>query len=286
MTTDKGAQRKANYEVKRGAADDVDSLDRESTRDTEDEVDPSSKTHVVWNFDQETAVNEGWKKKGETSYRAAEKFEDVPREPGSEERRSVRGEELKSRFVEVYEMGSRIEYYSRTQGKWVAGVVDGPGIVNPWSDLPVYEVTIGVGPRKQLRAGVELNLLRFPLRPADPVEVYNAKTKSWFAGSVDKEQSSATLLGYQVKVMEGPEQGIVQVSASSVRPRFPEECVVEVYLPGEGWVQGDVVSEHGATSRSGPDSRELKIAPKEGGKLVTASSHQVRFFGYARQLTL
>jgi len=307
MTTDQGDKRKIDYEVKQVINEDCDSMDRESTRDPDEDV-PDVKTHVVWNYDPETAVHEGWKRystavsaceEGRQWQNALVLFLDmpangnkatdhleaeVPREPGSAERGAVRGEALKPRLVEAYETGSRIEYFSRSQGKWAAGVVDSSGIINPWSDLPVYEVTIGVGVRKQIRAGVELSMLRLPLKPSDPVEVYSAKTKSWLAGTVKKEQGSVTSLGYQVEVWDGPEKGVLVVSASSLRPRFPEQSLVEIYISGQGWVPGAVMSEHRPSSSEGND-RELQIALEEG-KLVNTPSYQVRFVDYPRQFSL
>jgi len=284
MTTDQGDKRKVDYEVKRVINEDCDSMDRESTRDPDEDV-ADVRTHVVWNYDPETAVHEGWKRYATASgSKATDNLEaEVPREPGFAERGAVRGEALKPRVVEAYETGSRIEYFSRTQGKWVAGVVHGSGI-NPWSELPVYEVTIGVGVRKQIRAGVELSMLRLPLKPSDPVEVYSAKTKSWLAGTVKKEQRSVTSLGYQVEVLDGPEKGVLVVSASSLRLRFPERSLVEVYISGQGWVPGAVTSEHRPSSSEGPDC-ELQIALEEG-KLVNMPSYQVRFVDYPQQFSL
>jgi len=61
MTTDQGDKRKIDYEVKQVINEDCDSMDRESTRDPDEDV-PDVKTHVVWNYDPETAVHEGWKR--------------------------------------------------------------------------------------------------------------------------------------------------------------------------------------------------------------------------------
>lgn len=263
LVTVSGDNRKATYTVKKATVpsmDELDSLDRESTGEPADDDRTafqgagSTKKVIVWDFDKSEALRESWRHSSMTSSEwpalsAQNTLEALDEDTleGSE------GEGLSEEVsrdpnpsaLEAYMPGARVEYYSTTLGRWLAGQVDSPGAFHPGSELPCYQVVLGTGVRRQLRDAVELDILRPPLSKGMPVRVYIEKD-AWWLDAVVEERVSATLLSYKVQLSgPGEEAEILIVSAGCLRPSFPEGCRLHVYVPQEGWRSGTALPSAG-----------------------------------------
>jgi len=266
MVTKTGSRRIANYEF-------MVTDDRKDVPHLEQALDPHL-SHIVWKFDPEAAFKEGWRRKveglGEYPCGRASPVltmcsstEQAPSEDGltttgadteqSENRlqsassTSPRGIQARppAQSADAFSLGTRVEYYSKTHCKWLAGTIEGPSGVDDDHGLPCYEVVVGGGVRKQLRSTVELELLRLPLHACEFVSLYREQTEQWVAAHVThKEPMSAAVLGYQVHVVEGETEGSdFSAPAASLRPRFPEGSAAEVFVASSGWVPCTVLAQ-------------------------------------------
>lgn len=297
MVTQTGGRRIANYEL---VATDC----RKDALDVEVVVDPRL-SRIVWKFDREAAIQEGWRREGLGEYpcetaslrlTARNSTEQAVSENGTtttalgidqsedslQPADSTRGRQgqTSTPYFYAFAQGTRVEYYSKTHCKWLAGTIEGPSVVEDDHGLLRYQVMVGMGVRKQLRAAVEPELLRLPFHASAPVSVYLEQAEQWVAARVtNKQPISAAMLGYQVHVIEGKAEGFdFSVPADSVMPRFPEGYAAEVFLSSSGWVPCTVlaqVSTH-QVEATGALWFEVDVQPDRLGHSLRMPSYRVR----------
>jgi len=304
METSSGDTRVVMYEVKAPAKDDTESFERESTRDPDDveETPAASKTRIVWNVDIDTAMREGWQAQAARAAQAAPASQAQPaqavreRTMDEDEWSELTGTGQESDGTEesfpsdleptprgsllVYPTGCRIEYYSKTFGRWLAGRITGMGELSRLSRLPTYQVTVGIGARKQLRPNVELDLLRLPFKLGDVVSVYDTKAQKWLPGIVKEEQTSEASFTPMYSVAFAQREGLAataSVLATNIRAEYPAGSSVEVYYSDMGWVSGVVVD---APRVAAAVNHETKWVEVHAQLLDEMQSRQVRVPSY------
>jgi len=169
--------------------------------------------------------------------------------------------------LEAYESGMWLEYYSTTHGTWIQGQVKGKGLFT--EDMPSYTVMLKSRFRRQRRDHVEMEQLRRPFKEGDAVSFFSKG--SWQDGLV---QSHGWTLGYKIQATsEGDDEAelpSIMLSAAEVRPRFPTESEVSVYLgAAKGWVSGKVKTADFTKDETG------RVLVDLGEEEVEVTQHQV-----------
>uniref|UniRef100_A0A7S4QNU0 Uncharacterized protein n=1 Tax=Alexandrium monilatum TaxID=311494 RepID=A0A7S4QNU0_9DINO len=155
-------------------------------------------------------------------------------------------------FAMAYRTGAAVEYYSRTHGHWLAGVVNRTRL-RPQSDDLIMDVRVG----KQIRpevpmaclrpvlseempvfACVRRQLLRAQEEPSSPVRrrrrhrmtLHEVWRPAWVHGP---QQRFATRTGYQVRLEDGR---VLMMPPSRLRRRFLPGSHAAVFRgPASGW---------------------------------------------------
>jgi len=140
----------------------------------------------------------------------------------------------------AYQHMERIEYWSQTHKRWLAGRVLVKSNPEECEQLHAYSVQLCFG---QVRENVGLDYLRVPLRAGELVEIYT-KGRGWVSGQISSNQPlRPTLVGYRV-LIDGDDNAIENVPANFLRRTYPAGTTVEVYEGSSiGWVDACVREE-------------------------------------------
>jgi len=150
----------------------------------------------------------------------------------------------------VYQHMERIEYWSQTNKRWLAGRIRVKSNPEGYLEAHSYSVQLCFG---QLRDNVGLDLLRAPLQAGEAVGVYIEHSR-WVSGTIKASQPAfPTFTGYRVITDDGTT--FENVSANFLRRSYPAESIVEVYRgPSVGWVAARTLVQDDATADALNDS--------------------------------
>lgn len=171
----------------------------------------------------------------------------------------------------AYPVGTTLEYFSRTHGKWASGVISRTRLGQTSDDL-LFDVRVG----RQLRSEVSLSCLRPVLLQGMPVFACTERRRLredkpglarrrrgpavkevWRPAVIHGPQKNhATRVGYRVRLEEEPPRDrglidmisfkqdkgrVVVLAPHRLRRRFPPGIHVDVYRgPGVGWMPAAV----------------------------------------------
>ncbi|CAE8600849.1 unnamed protein product, partial [Polarella glacialis] len=246
---------------------------------------PTGKIHVVWDLDVEDASLHTYQKtrglaiamdgkKGNaqlTRDSVNHNFvlpEDMPDdEEDLEAAAALALEDARPEFIDAYTTVTRLEYWSETHSQWITAKVIGTGYSNGDGQL-VYNLLVGAS--SQPRMCISMDVLREPLKAAEPISVYSSRAQKWFHAFVEGPQHiAATTVGYTIRILDIKDGAeiMVNVPSARLRRRFPKDSLVEVFQGQlKGWVLGTVAA----------DAEE--VAPPVGsqhhGKLLALSPRE------------
>lgn len=185
-----------------------------------------------------------------------------------------------------YETGTKVEYYSRSNGLWLPAEVFAKANMVRRSVVDVdtvitYDIHV-LGARVQELYDVKFESLRLPFEALEYVDIYSRDAKlptggKWLAGRINGPQvSSATMVGYQVLITDtscGEDTQKVlftgkvleMIPATRLRRRYSEGQQIEVYKGAvEGWVKA-VVQFGNKEDGSQKGWRDLDVIPDVSG---------------------
>jgi hypothetical protein len=149
-----------------------------------------------------------------------------------------------------YETGTKVEYYSRSNGLWLPAEVFAKANMVRRSVVDVdtvitYDIHV-LGARVQELYDVKFESLRLPFEALEYVDIYSRDAKlptggKWLAGRINGPQvSGATMVGYQVLITD-TQIVLEMIPATRLRRRYNEGQQIEVYKGAvEGWVKAVV----------------------------------------------
>lgn len=146
--------------------------------------------------------------------------------------------------VPAYQDGQLVEYYSKTNGAWVAARVQVQIQGTPMCPTAVYSVTVRT--TGQLRYDVRLHMLRNSMKRGERVEAYSSKGHRWVPVQVMRQLKSKRMLSeYEIKTYGGPApEATLSATASELRRSFESGASVEVYAGAkQGWLGAEVITE-------------------------------------------
>jgi len=164
----------------------------------------------------------------------------------------------------AFEDGVRVEYFSQTTRRWVAGIacVTIGNRSNGRTSKPFARYGVTLLHSGQHRPALQLDSLRATLEDGEPLEVWSGG--QWFPAICLQPGPSATTLGYSVMIVETGEQ-LSSVLPDRLRRRFEPGTSAQVYRGLErGWVDVLVCEDFEADS-------EMPAAPSSP---MSMSLHQ------------
>lgn len=135
----------------------------------------------------------------------------------------------------AYRQDEEVEYFSRTHMCWLPASARISEAKEGEPEACTYDVLINTSGQRRL--DVPLELLRPPLLPEEPVEVFSRRYGgTWLPATVSScHRSASTTLGYQVR-LDGVGAPMDNVPASRLRRRFLVGEAVTLYCgPKYGW---------------------------------------------------
>lgn len=142
----------------------------------------------------------------------------------------------------AYADGERVEYFSKTLGRWLFGLVHVATRKGDQQTQMSTRYDVELIPSAQQRLDVGLAALRLPFKLGEPVELYARRHGGeWLPGAIAAPlPTTGAVPAYRVE-LDGARAALEGVAALRLRRRFLVGDVVEVFCgPASGWCPAEV----------------------------------------------